>query len=323
MLATYTCARAAFAVLILQLIAGIPSQPQSILSLGALKTSNSGPSLGTKPGHCVAPPGDSTAALPPAPERAAEPVPNRESADFNIPAIRDTACVQPALPDPPRFNADNPCLQKASWPPAAPDGSVCGGHADAVRAGLSALGKTGEKIEEARGQVLDILNSENACAEWFETKDARPGRIFQSLNYAIDHHGPLNIYESELPESLSLFREPYVAQAIQDGGAYSTITINLNGAFYRPRGNVQKLSREVGPVAWDGTRELQVGGYRGDTPEARMVTLLHEFGHVIDLLPLDADNMDGKSVRNTDEVLRHCRAEVETRAQQPKQMAKR
>jgi hypothetical protein len=50
---------------------------------------------------------------------------------------------------------------------------------------------------------------------------------------------------------------------------------------------------------------------------------LHEFGHIIDLLPEDADNLDGKSVRNTDEVLRHCRAEVEVRAQHTKQSAKR
>jgi len=34
-----------------------------------------------------------------------------------------------------------------------------------------------------------------------------------------------------------------------------------------------------------------------------MVTLLHEFGHIIDLLPEDARNLDGKSVKNTDAVL--------------------
>jgi hypothetical protein len=46
-----------------------------------------------------------------------------------------------------------------------------------------------------------------------------------------------------------------------------------------------------------------------------MVTLLHEFGHIIDLLPEDADDLDGKSVRNTDEVMRHCRGEVQARSQ--------
>jgi len=54
-----------------------------------------------------------------------------------------------------------------------------------------------------------------------------------------------------------------------------------------------------------------------------MVTLLHELGHIINLLPEDADDLDGKSLRNTSEVLRHCRTEIEARAFQAKQMAKR
>jgi len=37
---------------------------------------------------------------------------------------------------------------------------------------------------------------------------------------------------------------------------------------------------------------------------------LHEFGHVIDLLPLDFNNEDGKSLQNTAEVLRFWRAEI-------------
>ena len=94
-----------------------------------------------------------------------------------------------------------------------------------------------------------------------------------------------------------------------------TLAINAHGAFYRAQGNAVKVIPEGGPVHVDGTRMLTVGAYRGDTLPAQMVTLLHEFGHIIDLLPEDADNLDGKSVRNTDEVLRHCRAAVEARSQ--------
>jgi len=54
-----------------------------------------------------------------------------------------------------------------------------------------------------------------------------------------------------------------------------------------------------------------------------MITLLHEFGHIIDLLPQDADNLDGQSVRNTDEVMRHCRPEVEARSKQASRRAGR
>jgi len=49
-------------------------------------------------------------------------------------------------------------------------------------------------------------------------------------------------------------------------------------------------------------------------PKCPNACLLHEFGHVINLLPLDFDNVDGKSVQNTAEVLRYCRAESMPRA---------
>jgi hypothetical protein len=186
---------------------------------------------------------------------------------------------------------------------------------------LSGLGKAGVKIARARREVLDILRSGNACTEWFATKDTNPADTFQSLSFLLDKRGRQEILESELPASLHVWRQPYVAKATQDGGAHTAITINAHGAFYRPQGSVLKMPPEGGPLQPDGTRLLTVGSYTGDTLPAQMVTLLHEFGHIIDLLPEDADNLDGKSVRNTDEVLRHCRAEVQARTQQAKQTA--
>jgi hypothetical protein len=35
---------------------------------------------------------------------------------------------------------------------------------------------------------------------------------------------------------------------------------------------------------------------------------------VLDLLPADENDVDGKSVQNTSEVLRFCRAEIESKA---------
>jgi hypothetical protein len=185
---------------------------------------------------------------------------------------------------------------------------------------LSGLGKAGVKIARAREEVLDILRSGNACAEWFATKDASPATTFQSLSFRVDKRGPQDIFESQQPESIRLWRQPYVASTTQDGGAYTAITINAYGAFYRQQGTVLKTAPEGGPVHTDGTHLLTVGSYDGGTLPAQMITLLHELGHIVDLLPEDADNLDGKSVRNTSEVLRHCRAEVEART---KQSAKR
>jgi hypothetical protein len=177
------------------------------------------------------------------------------------------------------------------------------------------LGKAGVKVARAREKVLEILRSENACSEWFANKDANPADTFQSLNFLLDQRGPTDVFESKGAASIVVVRQPYVAMATQDGGAHTAITINAHGAFYRPQGNTVKVLPEGGPVRTDGTRPLTVGTYRGDTLPAQIVTLLHEFGHIIDLLPEDADNLDGKSARNTDEVLRHCRGEVEARSQ--------
>jgi hypothetical protein len=243
------------------------------------------------------------------------------SDEFSPAGVPEALCVEPGLHESPRAAADNPCpgsVVDAHPGPGLYHNPGCNDEVDTVPAELSALGKAGVKIVRAREGVLAILRSDNACTEWFASKDATPAATFQSLTFVLDKHGPQDIFESAAAESILLWRQPYVASATQDGGAHTSITINVNGAFYRPQGNVLKVFQEGGPVQSDGTRLLTVGSYRGDTLQAEMVTLLHELGHIIDLLPEDADNLDGKSVKNTDAVLRHCREEVESRAQQAK-----
>jgi hypothetical protein len=245
---------------------------------------------------------------------------NAVPGDFSIPSSPEAFCVESAR-DTPRASADNPCPESVVGASGVPDGlrnPACNDSGDPVLAELSALGKAGVKLARAREEVLEILRSENACTEWFLSKDAKPADTFQSVNFLLDQRGPTIVFESKVAASLFIFRQPYVARATQDGGAHTAITINAHGAFYRTQGNALKVVPEGGPALPAGTRLLTVGAYRGDTLPAQMVTLLHEFGHIIDLLPADADNLDGKSVRNTDEVLRHCRGEVEARSQRAK-----
>ncbi len=250
-------------------------------------------------------------------------------ADFTLPGATEIFCAESAPLPTSRALANNPCPENVVGAPGLPHIPGippiydCGESRDTVSAELSSFGKAGAKIARAREEVLEILRSENTCSEWFATKDATPAATFRSLSFVLDKNGAHEILESAQPDSLILWRQPYVASATQDGGAHTAITINAHGAFYQSQGNVLKVSKEGGPLQSDGARLLTVGSYRGDTLPAQMVTLLHEFGHIIDLLPEDADNLDGKSVRNTDTVLRHCRAEVEARAEQAKQTAKR
>jgi hypothetical protein len=245
-------------------------------------------------------------------------VANDAPGDFTAPSAPEAFCAQSALRDGPRVSADNPCPESVVDAPGVPGSSrnaACNDSRDPVLAELSALGKAGVKLARAREEVLEILRSENACTEWFRSKDAKPADTFQSLSFLLDQHGPTDVFESKMDASIVMVRQPYVARATQDGGAYTAITINAHGAFYRPQGTALKVFPEGGPVLANGSRLLTVGGYRGDTLPAQMVTLLHEFGHIIDLLPEDVDNLDGKSVRNTEQVLRHCRGEVEARSQ--------
>jgi hypothetical protein len=248
---------------------------------------------------------------------------NGISDDSSVASRSEGVCLDATFSAAPRAPADNLCPQHATAISPVSRTIPCNEAEDTVPADLSTLGKSGQKIARAREEVLDILRSQNVCAEWFGSKGERPAATFQSLSFSLDLHGQKDIFKSVREESFSVVRQPYVARATQDGGAHTTITINANGAFYRSQGQVLTLSQEGGPFKIQGTRLLTVGIYDGDTLPAQMVTLLHELGHIINLLPEDADDLDGKSLRNTSEVLRHCRTEIEARALQAKQMAKR
>ena len=321
MLAARTISRAVFLVLAINAIGGIPTHSQSIAFLNASKIPRNRTGSEAWLAKCEASSANSQAALRLIGESETPPTIN-ETDDSNVSAPLERACLDAPLFGPTRSIADSPCWLHVTGNPGVPRFLPCNDDEDTVSAKLSALGKAGLKIARAREEVLDILSSSNPCAEWFETKEATPAAIFQSLNFLLDRHGPQDIVESMNKESNLIRWQPYVAEATQNGGAHSGIVINLNGAFYRPQGQLIKVGQESGPARTDRTRPLTVGNYRGDTLPAQVTTLLHELGHIIDLLPEDADNLDGKSVHNTDEVLRHCRTEVEARALRARQTAK-
>jgi hypothetical protein len=173
------------------------------------------------------------------------------------------------------------------------------------------MGKEGQKILRARDKVLEILETENACADWFREKDANPGATFRTLSFTLDGKGQEYVLESR-DGWLDMLQSPYVASVFQDSGAYAEITINRNGAFFFPMAAVVRDRKEGGRLRFDSTHALKVGPYWGDTLAAQVVALLHEFGHVVDLLPSDGGDQEVKSAQNTKEVLRHCRADVES-----------
>jgi hypothetical protein len=189
--------------------------------------------------------------------------------------------------------------------------SGCRPSRDLVQEELSARGKNGQTILRARDRVLEILQSGNSCSAWFREKDANPAATFRTLHFEIDRNGDNAVLESKGLGGMTIYRYPYVARVIQADGSYGTITINTRGAFFSPLARIAEVHEDGRPLVLRDTRLLSVGPYMGDTLQGQVLALLHEFGHIVDLLPTDEDDLKGKSSQNTGEVLRYCRAEVE------------
>lgn len=190
----------------------------------------------------------------------------------------------------------------------------CSASSDIVRDDLNTMGKQGQSILRARDKVLEILQAQNACTDWYRTKSSDPVAVFRTLTFSVDRNGDGFVRITPETEGVEMIRNPYVASVEQDGGANSTVTINANGAFFYPAANVVEDRFKGGPVDFHGARAIAVGPYRGGSFRAQVLVLLHEFGHVIDLLPEDRDDRDGRSRQNTLDVLHACRAEVESKA---------
>lgn len=202
--------------------------------------------------------------------------------------------------------AMSPCKAANALPPR------CEWPGDQTQVQLDAMGKIGQKISRARERVLGILQTENSCRAWFQGKDSNPAATFRTLRFVLDFHGDELILENRDLGPMNVFRSPYVARVTQGDGADSMVTINAKGAFFSTMARVIEVHKEGGPSIFHGTRVLRVGPYDGDTLPAQVVTLLHEFGHVLDLLPTDEHNVDGRSVQNTNEVLRNCGAALDS-----------
>ena len=185
---------------------------------------------------------------------------------------------------------------------------------DRVVLELSALGKQGDTIARAREQVLEILHQGNACTAWFQGADPDPAEVVRSLHCALEMRGPSYVYGIRDSHGGQFFKHPWAARSIENGGRDSTILLNANGPFFNRTSVLMQLDLRGMPARPDGNRLLTISSYEGNTPEAQITILLHELGHIIGLLPEDGDSLDGRSSRNTSEVLRHCKTETRAAA---------
>jgi hypothetical protein len=184
---------------------------------------------------------------------------------------------------------------------------------DPVLEELKAMGEQGLIIMRAREEVVEILEGHNRCAAWFEQAKPDAVRKFRSLRYTIDESDPQYTLKIQNAEGRWLYQQPYVASSIEDASAGSTITINGKGAFFQLRAGVRIVPRNGGPGGLSTSQLLHIDFYVGGRVGAQVAALLHEFSHVVGLLPPDGGSVFGRelSTQNTQTVLRHCRAQVE------------
>jgi hypothetical protein len=185
---------------------------------------------------------------------------------------------------------------------------------DPVLEELKAMGEQGLVVERAREEVLEILEGQNRCAAWFQQAEPDAARKFRSLRYTIDESGPPYTLKIQDAAGGWLYQQPYVASSIEDASPGSTITINGKGAFFQLRSAVRIVPKGGRPGGLSASQLLHLDLYLGGTLDAQVTALLHEFSHVVGLLPADGGSGFGPelSTQNTQIVLRLCRREVET-----------
>jgi hypothetical protein len=207
-----------------------------------------------------------------------------------------------------------------SLPPNVRANGFCGGRGapagtcmdeeERVLGQLLAMGKRGETIAHVRAQVLEILQSRNACAAWFQEVDADPAGTFRSLEFFVDENGPLYVHSRRDNQGGQLLKQPYVASAFENAGRHARIQLNANGAFFNRSSKVFEEDPRGALVQPRGIHTLSIASYSGNTPAAQIATLIHELGHIVGRIPEDNDSWDGLSARNTAEVLHFCRPEI-------------
>jgi hypothetical protein len=184
---------------------------------------------------------------------------------------------------------------------------------DPVLEELKSMGEQGLIIMRAREEVVGILKGHNRCAAWFGQAEPDAVWKFRSLRYTIDESGPQYTLRIQNPDESWLYQQPYVASTMEDAIAGSTITINGKGAFFQLRSGVRIVPKDGRPGGLGTPQLLHIDLYLGGTVAAQVIALLHEFSHVIGLLPADGGGSFGRelSTQNTQIVLRQCRTQVE------------
>lgn len=192
---------------------------------------------------------------------------------------------------------------------------------DPVHEELMSMGQSGMDIARARQAVIGILEGSNACTAWFQQSEPDPAQLFRTIFFHLDENGSKYVLKLQRESGEWFFRQPYAASVVQNGRS-AAVTINFNGAFFHLRGIIHTIFRDNTPGGIGISKILSIDVYPGNTLEAQIAILLHEFAHVVHAIPDDAGSVYSElSVQNTTKVLRYCRSEVESAAKYERHLA--
>ena len=177
------------------------------------------------------------------------------------------------------------------------------------------LAKQFMELQIAKQRVQSILREENGCSVWFREANPDPAGVFDSLQIEIGKKNRGYVLRSVDRKGDPVYKHPWGAWSNQLAGRHSVVEINPAGPFFVLSLPIMEVGGGASLVSFEGNRVLTVGGFAGDTPEAQIVMLLHELAHVIGRIPEDNDSWDGRSTRNSEEVVRNCKKEIQNYAQ--------
>lgn len=122
-------------------------------------------------------------------------------------------------------------------------------------------------------------------------------------------NGPSQISYDPNAGPTGTITQPVVANTSQGTGIGSTININMNGAFFKGTAFFTSSGGPGGQIAGP----LTVGPYSGNTLQAQVTTILHEYAHNLNLIPADARGPNtpaNQSNINTSAIVSNCGAGI-------------
>jgi len=185
---------------------------------------------------------------------------------------------------------------------------------DPVQSELASEGTVGTTIERARQTVLKILEENNSCSAWMKQKVPNPADVFRRIHYKIDENGQKYVLKLQSKNDSWYFQDPYAASVIQEANPPVWVTLNAAGAFFKSGAAMRSYYKDGTVAGVVFTKRLNIDFYLGGSLRAQVTILLHELAHVLDAIPADSLTKGDirLSDRNTETVLRSCRAQVES-----------